>query len=352
MTIIVTQISEKNKAQWDEFVLQHPNASPYHLFAWCASVWQSYGFQCFYLVAKEKEHIRGLVPLIVMRTLGGKKLLSSLPYCDVGGILSDSPETTRILEEHIFEFARNKNINHIELRTSSNNLLAPTQAPANKKVRMILSLPNTGEELLAQFKSKLRSQIKKAQKNELTHSIIQGNDASKHDIASFYDVIAANMRDLGSPVHSLAWYQAIVNQYKENMFLAFVKKNEIIVGAGLVLKHGNSASIPWASTLKEYNKLAPNMLLYWAVLEACCMQQISTFDFGRSTVGEGTFNFKKQWGCQAQLLDWEEYSDQQKVLPAPASSSKVREYIESAWRHMPLGLTKVIGPKLRKYISL
>ncbi|MEZ5583585.1 MAG: GNAT family N-acetyltransferase [Candidatus Competibacteraceae bacterium] len=62
--------------------------------------------------------------------------------------------------------------------------------------------------------------------------------------------------------------------------------------------------IPWASSLRKYNSLSPNMLLYWSVLEFACKKGYRIFDFGRSTPGEGTYRFKEQWGAKPVQLYW------------------------------------------------
>ena len=114
--------------------------------------------------------------------------------------------------------------------------------------------------------------------------------------------------------------------------------------------------IPWASTLAEYNALAPNMLLYWTIQSQLCERGVRQFDFGRSTFGEGTYKFKKQWGALPVALDWREW-DAQGVAPvaAPATagaSSSLRPLIESAWQRLPLAVTNSLGPRLRRYITL
>jgi len=217
---------------------------------------------------------------------------------------------------------------------------------------MLLSLPENAEALMAQFKSKLRSQIRKAEKNGLSFKITSGEQVRDPQLNDFYAIIAENMRMLGSPVHSKAWYQALVNAYSKQCYIALVYLDEIAVGAALVIKTRDKAVIPWASTRSKYNPLAPNMLLYWAVLSEAANQQISEFDFGRSTVGEGTFNFKKQWGCLPQKLNWQHYEDGSIKLAEHINMSPSRALIESVWQKLPLSVTNTLGPRVRKYISL
>ena len=140
-----------------------------------------------------------------------------------------------------------------------------------------------------------------------------------------------NMRDLGSPVHAKKWFVQVLNAYKKDCVIGVVYNNNTPIGGGLVIKNNNKASIPWASTLRDYNKLAPNMLLYWSLLAHCADTGINTFDFGRSTFEEGTFKFKKQWGAQPQLLEWSvqrQRRSEQFQATSASSTSKLKATAE------------------------
>ena len=351
----------EHKTQWDAFVLAQAEASPYHLFAWGEAVKKAYGFDMHYWMAKEADshNIVAILPAIKVRNLRGKASICSLPYCDLGGILAKSPEYFESMFEHVRHVYSDSSANSkyaamlLELRNKDAELLDIQSAPEGEKVRMLLSLPESSDELMTQFKSKLRSQIRKAEKNGLSFKITKGNDAN---IASrteeFYKIIAANMHLLGSPVHSKAWYEQIIDAYGEHLYIATVYFENIAVGAAMVITTNNKAVVPWASTLADYNRLAPNMLLYWAVLSEATDLGMQEFDFGRSTVGEGTYNFKKQWGALPQKLSWQEYDNGQLQAVVSTTQSKARALVENIWRRLPLSLSTALGSKIRKFISL
>jgi hypothetical protein len=77
------------------------------------------------------------------------------------------------------------------------------------------------------------------------------------------------------------------------------------------------------------------------------------FDFGRSTEGEGTYKFKKQWGAKPQPLTWYESIDCKHVAKkGMCKANSQRESAAILWKKQPLWLANMIGPHLRKYISL
>ncbi len=160
------------------------------------------------------------------------------------------------------------------------------------------------------------------------------------------------MHLLGSPTHSIKWFHALREMYQDDLLVGRVWFEGKIVGAGLLLFSGNNVSIPWASTLRDYNNLAPNMLLYWNLLRVSCDRGCKQFDFGRSTYGEGTYRFKKQWGARPVLLDWQTLNEQGVVAEKSASKSRVRDMVETVWKKLPLSVVNTIGPRLRRHISL
>jgi lipid II:glycine glycyltransferase (peptidoglycan interpeptide bridge formation enzyme) len=203
---------------------------------------------------------------------------------------------------------------------------------------------------MAGFKSKLRSQIRKAEKNGLTCVVAN----SQTQIDDFYQIFAINMRKLGSPVHSKEWFENLFKHYSQYIVLSVVYSDKVPVGAGIVLCSANKAAIPWASTVAEYNKLSPNMMLYWSLLEHVSNLGCKEFDFGRSTYDEGTYKFKRQWGAEPVPLAWSNLVLSTTTLTENSADnvSQIRSLVEKVWAKLPLSVTTLVGPKIRKHISL
>ena len=198
------------------------------------------------------------------------------------------------------------------------------------------------------FKAKLRSQIRKAEKNGLVFDC--AND--QKSIEDFYCVFTQNMHNLGSPIHSKKWFHAVRESYGKDMLVGRVWLEDKIIGSGILLFSGGNVAIPWASTLRDYNHLAPNMLLYWNLLRLSCERGCKQFDFGRSTLGEGTFRFKQQWGAKPVLLDWQILDKQGRLVKTINRKSRLRGMFEAVWKLLPLPIANTIGPLVRKHISL
>lgn len=347
-----------DKDRWDNFVKSHPDATPYHLFAWKLAIEEAYKHSTYFFIAERDGKVEGILPLAQIKIPFLKNGLHSLPFCDLGGVLCENDDVKSALIVRASELANMQGHGSLDLRCSLPNshksaLTKEQEAELQgRKVRMLLELPENAEELMASFKSKLRSQIRKAEKNGITYHQSTGTT----DLDDFYQVMQANMRLLGSPVHSKKWYESILTHYKDDAQVGIVKKDNDIVGGAIILRCGNTITVPWASTLAEYNKLSPNMLLYWGLLSYAANQQdVSIFDFGRSSVNEGTYKFKKQWGAQPLELDWQLLAGSEHVVTKNKQSdgiNSLRDKIAQAWAKLPLPVVNRLGPILRRYISL
>ena len=345
---------------WDEYIDSRGDATPYHRFAWLLSIEQAYQHQNVSLLAFDNDKVVGVLPCIRMQKPFSKVTYCALPFCDLGFGIANNASILQALQSEAVALLQSEGGNNFDYRDS----VSPTADDklAGKKVRMVLPLPDGSEALLAGFKSKLRSQIRKAEKNGLTYKIAN----SQKQINDFYQIFAINMRKLGSPVHSKKWFECLVENYAQHIVLSVVYSNQVPVGAGIVLRTANQAAIPWASTVSEYNKLAPNMMLYWSLLEHVSNAGCTTFDFGRSTYDEGTYKFKRQWGAEPVPLVWSnlvpnpeqnqernpEASQTTMTDTSTQSVSQLRTLVEKTWAKLPLGVTTRLGPKIRKHISL
>ncbi len=355
--MLIRVANNQDGEKWNRYVSNHPLVSPYHHFGWKKSIENAYDHQCYYLIAENAEkEIVGVLPTVSIRPplVSGK--LCSLPFCDLGASLTNDETIEKALIDQALQLATENKLSSFEYRAGGQRQpkeFTQEQLQGNLKVSMLLDLPCSSEALLSGFKSKLRSQVRKAEKNGLTVALGETNQL----LDEFYEVFTCNMKDLGSPTHSKDWFREIIKNYGDDNIVCVIRHEGNPVGAGIVLHLGTIASIPWASTIRKYNKLSPNMLLYWSLLKYSTDSGFKTFDFGRSTYGEGTYKFKQQWGAEPVPLEWSTIDIKDRVISYGENSTsdkkmKIRSLIEAIWQKMPLTATTVIGPKLRKYISL
>ncbi|MFX0195919.1 MAG: FemAB family XrtA/PEP-CTERM system-associated protein [Candidatus Hodarchaeota archaeon] len=344
-----------DQKDWDAYVLNHSDSTHCHLYGWKEIIEKTYGHKGNYLIAEQDSKILGIMPLIHLKSFLFGNHLVSMPFLNYGGILSDSREIEGALMHVALDLCASLKVSCLQLRhlnpinglhsENENTFIRNTH-----KVRMLLKLPQSPEALLKSFKSKLRSQIQRPQKEGMA-AIIGGMEL----LEQFYRVFSINMRDLGSPVHSRKLFQHLLSQFDQEVRIGIVRYRDQVVSGGLIFCFRDTVEIPWASSLRQYNRLSPNMLLYWSLLKYACEQRFRYFDFGRSTPGKGTYKFKEQWGAKPHPLIWyiahfTGYSKDQNTYLDGESPTMTRAV--ALWQKLPLFVANRIGPIIRSSISL
>ncbi len=330
--------------EWDDFVMHSRQASLYHLSGWQKLIQETFHHPTYYLYAEENHQIVGILPLVYVKSMIFGKALVSMPFLNYGGIVAKTDGARKKLLGAAIDMVRENHVRQLELRHEEPYSLGLVQNLS--KVSMILDLPETSDALWASFKSKLRSQIRKPMKEGF-----ETRFGGREMVRDFYHVFAVNMRDLGSPVHGKKFFNNIMDLFPEQTRICVVYSAETPIAAGFLIGYRDKLEIPWASAIRTYNRSAPNMLLYWKILEYACDHGFRKFDFGRSTLDAGTYRFKAQWGAKPKQLYWDYWPrNPGKLKPVNQTSPGLARMVE-LWKKLPVGLTKLIGPMVRKNIA-
>jgi FemAB-related protein (PEP-CTERM system-associated) len=343
LNITILSISSKYIQQWDDYVSRHQSGSIYHLSAWKGLIEKTFGHQClYYLALNEVGDICGILPSVNLKSKVFGNFIVSMPFFNYGGVLADSQEVATQLNEHLQHQAEKNNVNHVQYRESlerSEELLPVSTS----KVNMVLTLPESAEALGKLIGSKRRSQIKRPIKEGVSHKI-----GKVELLSDFYQVFCENMRDLGTPVYGKSFFENILETFKDNCTICIVYWQSKPVSAGFLIRHKDRMEIPWASTLSYANRISVNMYLYWQILSHAIETDCKEFDFGRSTIDEGTYRFKKQWKSEPQQCYWYHWVPEGGELPNLSPSNAKFDLAIKMWKKLPLPIANTLGPFIVK----
>ena len=299
------------------------------------------GHEYIFLTARSRTGaLQGGLPLVRMRsTIFGHHLVS-LPFLNYGGPLG--PDSVRkALAEAAKILADESGAHRLVLRNRTPLSVGLDQGRDKVMVRM--ELGDDPQALWSNgFPTKLRSQIRRPQKEGMTCRF------GPEERDGFYRVFAENMRDLGTPVHSRRLFDALVEVFPEEVIFGVVYHNDGPVAGGCGFLWGGEFEMTWASALRKYNRMAPNMLLYWSFMEKAMERGTGLFNFGRCTPGGGTHRFKRQWGGQDTPLPWLEWD--RRGSGEPSADSRVYRAATRVWKRLPLPVANRVGPFLSRRI--
>lgn len=338
ITIVENVQDSAECRQWDMYVANHPAGSFAHTMAFRNAQDHVYGHNRNYIAAfDERRQITGVLPLIQLNSRLFGNFIVSVPYLNYGGLLANDRVTARQLLDCAEKWRSQVGAKHVELRHASDIEMGLPQR--KDKVTFWLPLPDSEQQLWKQFSSKLRAQIRRAEREGPRIEF-----GGLHLLDEFYQVFARNMRDLGTPVYGKSFFKSLLEAYPEKAHLVIARIDGRAVGAAFLLGFKDRMEIPWASTLKKYNSTGVNMLMYWAILKHAIALQYQVFDFGRCTEDSGTYRFKKQWGATPVPLYWDYCLGSESSLPGLNPDNPKFRLLISIWKKMPVLLTKLIGP--------
>jgi FemAB-related protein (PEP-CTERM system-associated) len=207
---------------------------------------------------------------------------------------------------------------------------------------MLLELPESAEVLRKSLEGRVRNQIKQAISAGLTVE-----EGGRDKLDDFYKVFARNMRDLGTPVYPPRFFDAFLALFGDaaRIYVARHPNGRPVAGA-LALSDRGRTEVPWASSIRDYNPLRPNNILYWTMLERAIERGESTFDFGRSTEGGGTYRFKAGFGAKPHRFYWHYWLPEGGALPGLNPDNPKFKFAIKMWRLLPVPLTRLLGPRI------
>ena len=334
----IYELEKKDERAWDEYVLKSEYSTFYHQIDWKNVVEKTYKHKPIYLMAKENDEIKGVLPLFMMKSMFFGKKLVSVPFAPYGGTCADNETVKKALIKESKRLTEESSANYLELR--SVNKSEPGLAANNNYVTFILTLNKNPDIVWKKFNNKVRNAIRKALKSNLEIS-------HDNNLKEFYILYTKNMRNLGTPPHSYAFFKKLLIEFPKHAKIVSVQHNGIIIAALFLLSFKHSLISGWAASDKAYQKINPNNLLYWEVIKHGCEEGYMDFDFGRSIYNSGTFKFKKPWGAEPEQLCYLYYLRTIENIPDTSQSNQKRQRFAKVWNKVPLPITNFIGSKIR-----
>lgn len=331
---------EGTTAEWDAFVRECQGWSHCHLYGWRSIMEEVLGHECIYLAALDEDgRLDGVLPLVRVRSVLFGHYLVSMPFLNYGGPLG-SERAVVALADHAADRARRERVKLLELR--SRQPLPLDMPVSHRKITVVLDLSGGREAVWKALGGKLRSQIRRPQKEEV--EVRFGLD----QCGPFHEVFARHMRDLGTPAQPIELFEAIARTFPDDAWFGCAWLDGRPVAGGAGFRWGDELEMTWASSLVEHKRIAPNMLLYWSFMERAMEAGVRVFNFGRCTPGGGTHRFKQQWGSRDEPLWWYDLSTT--GARTPSGDDATYAWGSRLWRRLPLAVANSLGPRIVRCI--
>ncbi|MBI4528311.1 MAG: FemAB family PEP-CTERM system-associated protein [Deltaproteobacteria bacterium] len=343
----ILRLSDSDPRQvraWDDFIRSSPTGTVFHLCAWKRVVEETFYHKPHYLLAVEGKEIRGALPLFEVHGLLSGRVLISVPYAVYGGLCAMSQEARDALLRQAESLAALHRARHVEFR----HLHDPQPDLASKS-------------LYASFAKRIDpdpdvnfTAIPRKQRRMVRQGIKFGLEARRgwELLEPFYDLFVANKRRLGSPPFPRRLFESVRDHFGEEARLLTVWHKERMVAGVISFFYKNRVMPTFSGASDEAFSLAVNDFMYWELMREACLAGFQIFDFGRSREGTGPYNFKRHWGFEPAPLVYQYLLMNGHGIPNISPSNPRLQPFIKAWKHMPLPITKWIGPALTRWLPL
>lgn len=343
MTVRVADLADAaGLRRIDAYVAAHPEAELFHRPQWSLAVEQGCRQRSHYLLAENRAGVvTGCLPLTEVRSpLFGNALVSA-GFGTGGGPLADDAAIADALVREGWALAQRLTCRSMELRGGA----IPQGWSAQSGVYAGFSkpLPQGDEAILRAMKRRHRS-IRRAREFDL--EVRRGG--SEADRAMHYAVYCEMVRNLGSPVFPRSLFSAMLDRFGADADILTVLKDGRPLASVLSFYFRGTAMPYWGGGTAASRTFSATELMYYQVMCDAARRGCTTFDFGRSKVGAGSYSFKENWGFEPRPLV---YAVRTAVGGKPREvnplAPKYRLQV-AAWQRLPLWLANRLGPKIAR----
>lgn len=343
MALLTRLLDDSDCASWDEYVLAHPDGSPFHLIAWKRSIEETFRFQSLYVVATDDGRIRGVLPLfLVDNFLMGRALISS-PFAVYGGALADSDRVRRAIREKTEDLARAYHVKHADLR-NRNETQYLGLTPISRYVTFTQRIGRDEAQILQSIPRKTRYMVRKALQQSFSTRV------QTTEFLAFEALYSQNLRKLGTPSFPPAHFEALLRNFRGQVDIREVVFDGRVVAAVLSFYFKDCVLPYYGASDPHYNYLAPNNYMYFDLMRHAGSAGYRTFDFGRSKLGSGSYDFKSNWGMEERSLPYEMLLREGQPAPNFTPANPRYRLPIRIWQNLPLPVTRALGPALVRLV--
>ncbi|MBF0182720.1 MAG: FemAB family PEP-CTERM system-associated protein [Magnetococcales bacterium] len=328
---------------WERFVADCPEATFFHRVGWKRVIEEACGHRTHYLLAESAAGVRGVLPLARVRSLLFGDALVSTPFCVYGGPAALDEEARLALEAAAAQLAERLGVGWLECRNLAPR--RPDWEASDLYYTFRKAIDADPAVNLAAIPRKQRAEVRKG----IGHGLLGVAD---DDIAGrCYDLYSESVRNLGTPVFSRRLFRLLQEEFGADCEGLLVEHRGECV-AEVVSFYFRDQVLPYyGGGRPQARALGAMAFLYWELMGRAARRGARVFDFGRSKLGAGSFDFKKFYGFTPEPLHYRYRLVRAARVPSNnPMNPKYRLFIRM-WQRLPLALAERLGPLLARHLG-
>lgn len=343
--LVVRALTRSDDAARDAVVRASAAGSFFHLAGWERAVESVFHHEPRSLGAFQGGDLVGVLPLMLCRTPTFGRHLVSMPYGVYGGPASRTSAADVALVEAACRLAEEERVGRLELRCE-NDPGVPGLVGSDLYAAFVQDLPSDPEEIWTRMPKRARAEVRKTiERNGL--SISEGPWYADDLYALFH----RSKKHLGSPALPRAWYQALIRELGAGVLVHVARASSQPLAATMSFVHGDKLDFYYIGVTDDANRTynVTNFLVT-RLQEMCVRRGLKRFDLGRSRVGSGPYQFKKNQGFEPRTLAYRYKLVKSRELPNFNPSNPKTEKLRETWSKLPDWATRALSDRLMRYL--
>jgi FemAB-related protein (PEP-CTERM system-associated) len=342
-TVSVSLLMQGQEAKWDAFANAMPEATFFHLSGWKNVIERALGHRTYYLQATRGGAIVGILPLAHVKSLLFGNALISNGFCVYGGPVALDAQALAALDAEAIALSAKLGADYLEYRP-----MVPSHPEWPQKRDLYVTfrkpiLPDIDANMKA-IPRKQRAMVRKGIGFGLS-SVLDD------DVTRLHHVYAESVRNLGTPVFPKAFFRALKQEFGPLCDIVTIVHEREPVASVMNFYFRDEVLPYYGGGTSKARALAANDFMYWEVMRRACERGCRLFDFGRSKIGTGSYDFKRYWGFEPTSLIYEYSLGKAGAIPDLSPLNPKYQAFIALWRRLPLWLSKAMGPYIARNLG-
>ncbi|RZA31343.1 MAG: FemAB family PEP-CTERM system-associated protein [Lysobacteraceae bacterium] len=327
------------RARWDAFVRTCPDATFFHLSGWQKVIEESFGIKTWFYYVQQDGQIQGVLPLAEIKSRLFGHSLGAMPFCVYGGVAALDDGARRLLDEAADKLARELGVGHLEYRGMVR--AHPEDDTWHTKelyVTFRKEISADDEANLNAIPRKQRAMVRKGIKLGLK-GVVENN------VDRMFEAYANSVLRLGTPVFPKNYFALLHQTFGDECEVRSIYTEDDRLVASVLSFYWRDEVVPYyGGGMDLAREVAGNDFMYWNLMQAAAARGCKIFDYGRSKLGTGAYDFKKNWGFTATPLPYEYKLYAADTLPDNNPLNPKYQLFIKMWKKLPLPVANFLGP--------
>jgi len=346
----VRVLGRADDALFTEFIESQPNATVYHTTEWRDTLLSTYGYEPLYLAHMEGGVIKGVLPMMYLKSwLTGKRLVS-LPFSNACGPAGRA-ESTEPLIERAFEIYRERGASTMEIRTRADLVGIDDDRFSSQSyfVTSLLDLYSDPDIVWTHFKDRhIRREVRQALKKGI--EVRRGE--SVEDLELFYNLFVPTRLKHGVPPTPFKFFRNLWDKMRPRRLTLFLATHgDLTVGALITLSFGKTLVAAYIGSDIEFRSYRVHQILCWKAIEMGCLEGFEKFDWLRTPRNaESLRYYKERWNSYEVDLNYLYYPEVRGTAGTVEESARYR-LMTSVVKRTPDFVGKTAGRLIYKHLG-